>query len=83
MAMGKVGLAFVSSKMNTEDYQEVVGWALDYFLSQILGRPIEFKQDNAKIHVSRSTRAWFARRRAPLLEWSSLVLFKGINKQNK
>lgn len=68
---GKVGLAFVSSKMNSTDYQEVVGWALDHFLPQIGGRSIEFQQDNARIHVSRSTRAWFAGRRVPLLEWPS------------
>ena len=26
---GKVGLAFTSSKMNSADYQQVVGWGLD------------------------------------------------------
>ena len=66
---GKAALCFISGKMNSLDYQKVVGDALDHYQRRLNGLPIVFQQDNAPIHVSRSTRRWFENRNVPLLDW--------------
>ena len=66
---GKIGLSAVSSKMNSIDYQNVVGPPIDRYQAWLNGRPIKFQQDNASIHVSRSTLRWFEARDIPLLKW--------------
>lgn len=66
---GKIGLSAVSSRMKSTDYQNVVGPPLERYQSWLDGRPIKFQQDNAKIHVSRSTVRWFEERNIPLLKW--------------
>lgn len=68
---GKVGLTFIEGRMNSVDYQNIIGDQLDDFYPQIRNPPLDFQQDNAKIHVSRSTKAWFQRRNQPVLDWPS------------
>jgi hypothetical protein len=55
--------------MNSIDYQNVVGPPIDRYQAWLNGRPIKFQQDNASIHVSRSTLRWFEARDIPLLKW--------------
>lgn len=67
-ALGKLDLAFTSSHMNSEDYQEVLQNHLIPFKNRFRRIPLLFQQDNAAIHVSRSTKAWFERKRITLFE---------------
>lgn len=68
-ALGKLSLAFPSTKMNSVDYQQVLERNLVPYLSQFPEQKIFFQQDNAPVHVSKSTRAWLGRNNIELLEW--------------
>uniref|UniRef100_A0A914Q3Z0 Transposase n=1 Tax=Panagrolaimus davidi TaxID=227884 RepID=A0A914Q3Z0_9BILA len=67
-ALGKLKLAFTSSRMNSEDYQEVLQNHLIPFKNRFRRIPLLFQQDNASIHVSKSTKGWFERKRIKLFE---------------
>lgn len=56
---GKLRLAFVSKRMNSQDYINVMEAHLLPFLRGPRRRMFAFQQDNAAIHVSRQSKAWF------------------------
>lgn len=66
---GKLDLAFVSCRMNSGDYQKVLGDTLLPFKRRFRRVSFTFQQDNASIHVSRDTLNWFASNNVSLLEW--------------
>ncbi len=66
-ALGKLRLAFVSGRMNSEYYQGVLNTCLIPFLEDNEDGQLVFMQDNAPIHTSHSTRNWLA-------EWTVLLL---------
>lgn len=68
-SFGKLDLAFTSSKMKSEDYQNVLKLSLLPFKSRYRRFPLIFQQDNASIHVSKSTKDWFERNRVTVMEW--------------
>ena len=68
-SFGTTTLALIRGRMDSRHYQEVLR---DHLLPYIHRWPnIEFLfvQDNAPIHVSRSTREWFDTQNVPLLPW--------------
>ena len=68
-ALGKVDLAFPSSRINSEEYQGVLESHLLPFLEEFRLLDITFQQDNASVHVSKSTKAWFASKKINVLDW--------------
>lgn len=66
---GRIKLAFVPKKMNSIHYQFVLGSCLLPFYNRNRRRNFIFMQDNAPIHVSRSSTAWFQQNNIPLLDW--------------
>uniref|UniRef100_A0A914EHI6 Transposase n=1 Tax=Acrobeloides nanus TaxID=290746 RepID=A0A914EHI6_9BILA len=66
---GRVKLAFVPKRMNSIQYQFVLRRSLLPFFRRNRRQNFIFMQDNAPIHVSRSTRAWLRRKHIPLLGW--------------
>ena len=66
---GRVRLAFVPKRMNSIQYQFVLRRSLLPFFRRNRRRNFVFMQDNAPIHVSRSTKAWLRRKNIPLLDW--------------
>lgn len=67
---GKLQLCYITSRMNSETYTEMLDAALIPFLEDVIGdRQFIFQQDNAAIHVSKNSREWFAARDIPLMEW--------------
>lgn len=68
-SIGRVKLAFVPKRMNSIHYQFVLRRCLLPFYRRNRHRQLEFMQDNASIHVSRSTRAWLERHNIAMLEW--------------
>lgn len=62
---GTVAIAFVSSKMNSDDYQEV----LDEHLTPFWQPDYVFMQDNATIHKSASTMQYLAHHQIKVLDW--------------
>lgn len=62
---GTLPLAFVSTKMNSEQYQETLQEHLiPYWLTNYA-----FQQDNAAIHTSASTKKFFLDNAITLLDW--------------
>lgn len=57
--LGKLPLSFISTKMNSRQYQEMVGPILTTYGDECAGPEWKFQQDNASVHVSRSTLAYF------------------------
>lgn len=71
-ASGTLDLRFVSSRMNSEDYQETLAASLVPFLKKNKRTNWTFQQDNASIHKSRSTKAWFLTNNVTVLDWPAL-----------
>lgn len=62
----------VSTRMNSERYTELLNEGLVPFVKNKMGTDGIFQQDNAPIHVSRHSKAWFEARGFELLEWPAL-----------
>jgi hypothetical protein len=68
-SQGKLRMAFPSSRMNSDEYQELLEACLIPFLENHDEFPFVFQQDNAPIHNSASTRAWFRVREITVVDW--------------
>lgn len=68
-SMGKLELAFPSSKMDSAEYQGVLARRLVPFLKRFRRLKLTYQQDNASIHASKSTRDWFEAKRIDVLKW--------------
>lgn len=68
----KVDLIFIEHTMNSEHYQQMVGPLFPAYGYELAGLGWMFQQDNAPIHCSRSTLAYFQERNIKLFEpWPS------------
>jgi len=63
---GKLQLAFVSNRMNLNDYQKVLDTCLIPFFEEHNNNQLMFMHDNAAIHSSMSTKNWFCTHNIPL-----------------
>lgn len=68
-SQGTATLCFVSNRMNSEGYVDVLEDALVPYLESLPEDTYVFQQDNATIHVSRHTKEWFGARDIPLMVW--------------
>jgi transposase len=68
----KSTLAFISNKMNSIAYQEMLESHLLPFINELNDENISFQQDNAPIHVSGSTKEWFDNQNIDLLDWPAI-----------
>ena len=69
-ALGKAPLAFISTKMNSNDYTSMLDVTLIPYLEEVMSeKEFLFQQDNAAIHVSRFSKGWFEEINIPFLEW--------------
>ena len=66
---GKLQFAFVSCRMNSNDYQRVLESHLLPFKRRFPRVPFTFQQDNASIHVSNDTKEWFRTNRVNVMNW--------------
>lgn len=66
---GIISLAFPSCKMNSEEYQSVLGAKLVPYLAKFRRRSLIFQQDNASVHVSNSTKLWLSKKKIQTLAW--------------
>lgn len=68
-AAGKLELAFVSFRVNSQEYQDMLQGHLVPFIRRFRRRQFTFQQDNASIHVSQSSMAWFQQKKIKVLDW--------------
>lgn len=68
-AKGCMEIQFVPSRMKSSDYIQVLENALVPFLNEQDSNQWIFQQDNARIHVSRETKAWFALKGIEVMNW--------------
>ncbi|RCN36896.1 transposase [Ancylostoma caninum] len=66
---GKLELAFISNRMDSSEYQEVLRTGLLPFLRGARRCSLVFQQDNAAVHVSHSTRSWLQEHRIQAMDW--------------
>ena len=62
-------LYFPSTRMNSLDYQNILSVCLLPYLAQNADKAFTFQQDNAEIHVSKSTKQWFEEHNIEVLDW--------------
>ncbi|VDO33020.1 unnamed protein product [Haemonchus placei] len=65
----KLELGFVSCRMDSQESQQVLESKLLPFLSRRRRQRLVFQQDNASVHGSRSTSAWFQQQKVDVMEW--------------
>lgn len=66
---GKTRLLKCDGRMNSEKYINMLEVELITFTDDYMDGDFTFQQDNASIHVSRQSRAWFNEKEIDLLEW--------------
>lgn len=70
-AHGRLEIAFPSCRMDLLEYQAMLAAHLLPYLRRHRTRRLIYQQDNAAIHVSRSTMAWFAANNVNVLDWAA------------
>lgn len=68
-ASGKTPICFVGTKMNSTDYTNFLDEVLITFMDKTMNGQGIYQQDNAAIHVSRQSKAWFLDKDIELLGW--------------
>jgi hypothetical protein len=65
----KTPICWISTKMDSQNYTDLLDCALILFLDDEMDEDAIFQQDNAVIHKSGHSLAWFAEKSIPLLDW--------------
>lgn len=68
-ALGCLELQFTTTRMNSQEYIDVLQKSLVPFLKRNRQKKIVFQQDNARIHVSRETMDWFSSNKINVMDW--------------
>ncbi|CAD6185653.1 unnamed protein product [Caenorhabditis auriculariae] len=68
---GTVALSFIGTRTNSQDYQQLLAQHLLPYLRRRRRANMIYQQDNASVHASNSTLAWFAAKNVVLLDWSA------------
>lgn len=66
---GKLKLCFISTKMKSETYVEMLEDVLIGYLEENSEQNFTYQQDNASIHVSKVSKDFFSQASIPLLDW--------------
>lgn len=66
---GTLPLAFITTKMNSLSYKELLEIALIEYAEDLMGEDFIFQQDNAAIHVSQMMKDWFREKNITVLDW--------------
>ncbi|CAD6192324.1 unnamed protein product [Caenorhabditis auriculariae] len=66
---GTVALSFFGTRTNSQDYQQLLAQHLLPYLRRRRRANMIYQQDNASVHASNSTLAWFAANNVVLLDW--------------
>lgn len=62
-------LEFTTTRINSEEYQRILGKRLVPFMTASRRQTHNFQQDNASVHNSRSTKDWLNRKGISVLKW--------------
>lgn len=68
-SVGKVELAFPSSRMDSIEYQGLLDSHLLPFLRKFRPLKLIFQHDNASVHASSSTNRWLKSKKIKVLKW--------------
>lgn len=68
-AFGSSELRFITTRMNSEGYQEVLEERLLPYMERFRSAKLIFQQDNATYHASKSTKEWLERHNVAVMKW--------------
>ncbi|KAM8708535.1 hypothetical protein ACLKA7_015503 [Drosophila subpalustris] len=66
---GTCELQFLTSRMNAQNYNEVLKTAFPHFQNVFHNLQWHFQHDNAPIHTARSVKSWIQDQKVDLLDW--------------
>ncbi|KAM8708599.1 hypothetical protein ACLKA7_015552 [Drosophila subpalustris] len=66
---GTCELQFLTSRMNAQNYNEVLKTAFPHFQNVFHNLHWHFQHDNAPIHTARSVKSWIQDQKVDLLDW--------------
>lgn len=66
---GKVPLAWISTKMTSQDYIQLLEISLIEHGETLMRENFIFQQDNASIHCAKATKQWLRERNVEVLDW--------------
>ena len=66
---GKLPIAWISNKMKSADYVNVLETSLLEHAETLMGPNFIFQQDNASIHCSKLTKQWLSDKEIEVFEW--------------
>ena len=66
---GEGSLHCIRGRLNSEDYQQILGDVMLPDARCLVGEDFIFQQDNATIHTLRSTRQWLRDNEVTVLDW--------------
>ena len=69
---GKKRLAFLGNRMDSKEYQKMLGKNLIPLIEELGNENCLYQQDNASIHVSNSTKKWLLSENISCLDWPAL-----------
>ena len=69
---GKSNLVIINTRMNSNDYTEMLSLHLLPFGKRIAGKNWIYMNDNAAIHCSKHTKSWFTDNQVDVLSWPAL-----------
>lgn len=66
---GNLPIAWISTRMNSEDYINLLDVSLLSHAEDLMDGIFTFQQDNASIHKSVATMSWLQSKQIPVLDW--------------
>ncbi|CAK9833057.1 Transposable element Tc3 transposase [Anthophora retusa] len=66
---GKMDINFISGKLNSKKYLEMIDQQINAYATRIAGDKFIFQHDNAAVHTAKVVKAYFSSKNIRILDW--------------